>query len=86
MSPARMVRRVRYYARNGGIILFHDSGHILKSEGANRGNTVEALPLIIDELRKKGFKMVRLKELLELDQAAPKMFMEDVSGEVLQEI
>lgn len=88
MSPARMTRRVRYYTRNGGVILFHDSGAILRSEGADRGNTVEALPLIIDELRKRGFRIVRLSEMLqELDYVERESFVEDVSGTVVgQEI
>ncbi len=76
LSPARMLRRVRYYAHNGGIILFHDSGGLIKSEGARRDNTVKALPLIIDELQAKGFEIVPISELLE--QLPQKSFMEEL--------
>ncbi len=41
----------------GSIVLLHDGG-------GNREQTVKALPIIITELRKQGFEIVRLSELL----------------------
>lgn len=83
LSPARMLRRVRYYAHNGGIILFHDSGGLVKSEGARRDNTVKALPLIIDALRAQGFEIVPIYELLE--QLPRESFMEELPETLLEQ-
>ncbi|HZS45685.1 MAG TPA: glycosyltransferase [Blastocatellia bacterium] len=52
--------------RRGQIILLHDSG-------GDREQTVEALPLIIDQLRARGFRFVTASELagMSRDQAMP---------------
>ncbi len=50
-------------ARPGAIILLHDAG-------GNRSETVTALPIIIRELRKRGYKFVTVPRLL-LDNPAP---------------
>lgn len=84
LSPKRIVRRVHYYVRNGGIILFHDSGAIIRTEGANRGRTVEALPSVIDELRSRGFEIVPLSELIQPKTSARyDVDLEDLAGEPL---
>lgn len=44
-------------ARPGGIVLLHDAG-------GNRSQTVAALPLIIDGLQKRGYRLVTVPELL----------------------
>ena len=54
----------------GAIILLHDAG-------GNRSETVEALPLIIRALRKRGYKLVTVPRLL-LDNPAP--HDQDVAG------
>ncbi|MBZ5513571.1 MAG: glycosyltransferase, partial [Acidobacteriia bacterium] len=56
---ATIVSRVldQALARKGNIILMHDGG-------GNRSRTVEALPLIIDALRSRGFQLVSVSELL----------------------
>ncbi len=59
-----VVRRVVNRAAGGDIILFHDSGSMLSSEGANRRPTVEALGPIIDGLRAKGLEIVPLEEFM----------------------
>ncbi|MBI4743915.1 MAG: polysaccharide deacetylase family protein [Actinobacteria bacterium] len=59
-----MAKRVLKYARNGGIVLFHDSGALIRKEGASRENTVEALSLIIDGLKERGFDIVPVSEFL----------------------
>lgn len=64
LSPQRMLRRVKRYLRPGGIILFHDSGALIRREGARRTNTVSALPLIIDWLCEEGYEPVPVSEML----------------------
>lgn len=63
-NPERIVRRVKRYARQGGIILFHDCGAIIRKEGAKRGNTVAALPEVIEGLRARGLEPVKVSELV----------------------
>ena len=64
-TPQRIANRVLRLTRPGDIVLFHDSGAILRSEGASRMNTVRALPMIIEGLHDKGYRIVSLAELLE---------------------
>ncbi len=59
-----IVRRVVDGARPGGVILLHDGGGFGGLE--DRAGTVEALPRIIDRLRARGLRFVRLDELLEV--------------------
>lgn len=67
-SPKTIARRVKRHINPGGVILFHDSGSLIRSEGAERGNTVAALPLVIDDLRRIGYEIVPLTQMLsELD-------------------
>lgn len=59
-------------ASNGEIILFHDSGSLVSSEGGSRENTIKALPIVIRNLKAKGFRFVTIDELIVLsDLAAP---------------
>lgn len=51
-------------ATPGGIVLLHDGG-------GNRSGTVAALPVIIDNLKKQGYKFVTVPELLEIDAQPP---------------
>ena len=48
-----LVRRVVESARPGDVVLLHDGG-------GDRSQTVQALPLLIRELRARGFRLVRL--------------------------
>lgn len=59
-----IVDRVLQGATPGAIVLLHDAG-------GNRSQTVAALPRIIHGLRKRGFKLVTVPQLL-LDNPAPK--------------
>ncbi len=52
----KIVRNVVYNVRPGSIILMHDGG-------GNRAQTVAALPYIIKDLRKKGYRFVTLDQL-----------------------
>lgn len=68
-TPARAIAaRVKRYVKPGAIILFHDNGALLKSEGHSRMNTVKALPKIIDDLRTKGYQFVTVSQLLSLEE------------------
>ena len=49
--------RVVSSARAGSIVLMHDGG-------GNRGQTVAALPGIVDELQRRGFRLVTVSKLL----------------------
>ncbi len=46
-------------AKPGGIVLLHDGG-------GDRSNTVQALPQLISQLKKHGYKFVTVPELLEI--------------------
>jgi len=56
---------------NGAIILLHDGPENFgkSGEGIDRSATVEATGIIIDKLRKRGFRFLTLPELLELDES-----------------
>ncbi len=72
-----VVRRIVRHARPGGIILFHDSGALLRSEGGSRESTVEALPLVIDELRSRGYEFVGLSQLIaDIEHAGEQSLLE----------
>ncbi|MBS3908626.1 MAG: polysaccharide deacetylase family protein [Actinobacteria bacterium] len=64
-SPLKILRRVLCHTRPGSILLFHDSGAVLRREGASRQNTVDALPMVIDALRERGYEFVTMTEMLE---------------------
>ncbi len=69
-----IVRRAVDGARPGAIILMHDAG-------GNRAQTVAALPIIIRELRARGYRLVTVPRLL-LDNPAPRhQNIAAVSGE-----
>jgi peptidoglycan/xylan/chitin deacetylase (PgdA/CDA1 family) len=59
----RMIHNVVDKARAGSIIIFHINGRGLK--------TAEALPLIVDDLRAKGFRFLFVSELMAAGRAAP---------------
>lgn len=64
IKPRAILRRISRYVRPGAILLFHDSGALVRREGASRENTVESLPMVIDYLHAKGYKMVTVSEML----------------------
>jgi peptidoglycan/xylan/chitin deacetylase (PgdA/CDA1 family) len=53
-----IVIKTLYYARNGAILLLHDGG-------GNRAQTVAALPIIITNLKSRGFKFVTIQQLVD---------------------
>ncbi len=58
-SGPNLLNKVIRQAKFGGIVLMHDGG-------GDRSNTVWALPHIIIELKKRGYKFVTVPELLKL--------------------
>lgn len=59
-----MAARALRLVRPGGILLMHDGG-------GNRETTVQALPLILDGLRKRGYRCVTVPQLLHIRGDAP---------------
>jgi len=64
-SPEKISDAVIKGARPGGIIDLHDGKDL--NHGINRSNTILALPIIIDELRREGYTFVTLPDLLQVD-------------------
>jgi peptidoglycan/xylan/chitin deacetylase (PgdA/CDA1 family) len=55
-TAERLVRTVAQRARNGSIVVMHMNG---------RGwHTAEALPVIIDDLRRRGFELTTVGDLI----------------------
>lgn len=61
--PATLTARIVKEASAGGIVLLHDGG-------GNRSHTVQALPGLITQLKKHGYQLVTVPELLEMDNTA----------------
>ncbi|NEO28462.1 MAG: polysaccharide deacetylase family protein [Kamptonema sp. SIO4C4] len=58
-SSQAIVKNVLSQASPGGIVLLHDGG-------GDRKKTIQALPIIIQALKKQGYEFVTVPELLEL--------------------
>ena len=54
LSATEILSRVNKGVKNGSIILFHN----------NSDNILEALPLVIANLKNQGYRMVKLSELI----------------------
>ena len=59
-TPQAMVNRVLRQIRPGGILLMHDGARV------SREMTVQALPLLLEGLRKRGYQCVTVPELLHI--------------------
>jgi peptidoglycan/xylan/chitin deacetylase (PgdA/CDA1 family) len=74
-SPAAMAQNIVRQANRGGIILMHDGYGTQHGPGRpDKEATVQALPLIIDQLKAEGYTFVTVPELLHVpayDQATP---------------
>jgi peptidoglycan/xylan/chitin deacetylase (PgdA/CDA1 family) len=57
----RIVANVLLHTRNGAVILMHDGN---KTRGGDRGQTVEALKVLLPELKSRGYRFVTVPELL----------------------
>ena len=62
----KIIDNVVNHVHNGGIILMHDGSTI--HHGADRSQTVAALPEIIRQLKEQGYQFVTVPELLDLKQ------------------
>ncbi len=62
----KIVNNVVKNTRNGSIILMHDGDEL--RQNIDRSQTVEALPIIISDLRKQGYEFVTVPELLGLNR------------------
>lgn len=61
----KILERVLRGVENGSIILLHDGDRLIK--GADRSQMVKALPLIIESLQKRGYQLITIPELLDLE-------------------
>lgn len=59
----RIAQRILAHTHNGAIILLHDGDG---AHGGDRSQTVEALKLIIPELKRRGYEFVTVPELLNI--------------------
>jgi len=59
-----IVRYISKNIKNGDILLFHDSGNIVSTEGGNRRQTVKSISLLARMLRDRGFEFVTIEEIL----------------------
>ena len=59
VSAPLIVNNVLSKVRSGGIVLMHDGG-------GDRAATVQALPQIIEALKRQGYRFVTVPELLEM--------------------
>ena len=57
----KIIDRVLNHISPGDIVLFHDGG-------GNRRQTVQALPLILDGLKEKGYQCVTVSELIHAEE------------------
>lgn len=60
-APGRIARQVLRKTVPGSIVIFHDG---FDSRGGDRGQTVAAVKLIVEELTKNDFRFVTVDELL----------------------
>lgn len=64
MRPQDISRTILQNVSPGEIILFHDSGNLIRAEGGDRLPTVRSLRTIIRSLKKEGYDFVTVTELL----------------------
>lgn len=62
----RLVKNVMRDSKPGGIVLMHDGG-------GNRTRTIQALPEIISNFKKQGYRFVTVPELLEMEDNGIKL-------------
>ena len=66
-TPASLIaKRILRYTHPGAIILLHDSGALIRSEGHSRINTAKALDKAIPALKERGYRFVTVSELISL--------------------
>ncbi len=63
-SSRSITRSILENVRGGDILLFHDSGNLISSQGGNRYNTVKALPHILEGLADRNLIPVTMQEMM----------------------
>jgi peptidoglycan/xylan/chitin deacetylase (PgdA/CDA1 family) len=63
-DPARIARRIIRGAVDGGVLVLHDGGGLQGS--TDRSATLEALPVVIDTLRDRGYTFMRVDRLFDV--------------------
>lgn len=66
-KPEKIIRRVAAKAKDGSIILMHDSHPFYEKK--SRQPTIDALPGVIETLKRQGFELVTVSELLGLEHS-----------------
>ena len=61
IDSQKIANNVLKISKNGSIIIFHDGK---ESVGGNRSETVKALETVIPELKKRGYRLVSVSDLL----------------------
>ncbi len=64
LKSEEIVNNILSRVRPGSIVLLHSG----TAAGGDLSGTVQALPTVIDDLRKKGFKLVTVPDLLDIPQ------------------
>ena len=64
LRPLDITRRILRNVSNGDIILFHDSGDLIRSEGGDRLSTVFSLKPIIEGLKEQDYIFVTITEMM----------------------
>lgn len=64
IHPGTMARNTLARAGPGDVLLFHDSGDLIRHERGTRINTVRALPLILEVLQERGYTFVSVLEMM----------------------
>jgi len=59
-----IVKYIVSRVKNGDIVLFHDSGNVMSTEGGDRTQTVKSVGLLIKTLTEKGYEFVTTEELI----------------------
>lgn len=82
-TPDAIVDRVLRHVSPGAIILLHDGAD--RHPDADRTPLLAALPILIDQLREKGYELLTLGDLLQSKQAddAGDLHLEPASSHVL---
>lgn len=70
ISVRDITRNVIERVKSGDLILFHDSGDLIRESGGTRINTVKALPAIIEDLQARGFSFVTVTQMMILSGLA----------------
>lgn len=66
-TAEKITKRILTKIKPGAIILFHDGSEKPEDKGFDdRSQTVATLPIILEELKSQGYRLVTIKELLEM--------------------